>query len=42
LDRITDLTAQKSAIQELREAALNWIEHHTERKLGARVLLETT
>jgi DNA repair protein RecO (recombination protein O) len=42
LDRITDLAAQKAAVQELREAALNWIEHHTERKLGARVLLETT
>jgi len=42
LDRITDLAAQKAAVHELREAALNWIEHHTERKLGARVLLETT
>jgi DNA repair protein RecO (recombination protein O) len=42
LDRITDLATQKAAVQELREAALNWIEHHTERKLGARVLLETT
>jgi DNA repair protein RecO (recombination protein O) len=42
LDRITDLAEQKAAVQELREAALNWIEHHTERKLGARVLLETT
>jgi DNA repair protein RecO (recombination protein O) len=42
LDRITDLAAQKAAVQELRDAALNWIEHHIERKLGARVLLETT
>jgi DNA repair protein RecO (recombination protein O) len=42
LDRIADLESQKPAVQELREAALNWIEHHTERKLGARVLLETT
>jgi DNA repair protein RecO (recombination protein O) len=42
LDRITNLESQKPAVQELREAALNWIEHHTERKLGARVLLETT
>jgi DNA repair protein RecO (recombination protein O) len=42
LDRITDLAAQRVAVQELRDAALNWIEHHTERKLGARVLLEST
>ena len=27
--------------RELREAALNWIEHHTERKLATRKLLET-
>ena len=27
--------------RELREAALNWIEHHTERKLATRELLET-
>jgi DNA repair protein RecO (recombination protein O) len=42
LDRIIDLATQRAAVQELREAALNWIEHHTERKLGARVFLETT
>jgi len=28
-------------VTELREASLNWIEHHTERKLGTRALLET-
>jgi DNA repair protein RecO (recombination protein O) len=28
-------------VRELREAALNWIEHHAERKLGTRELLET-
>src|SRR4029077_21151181 len=42
MDRITNVESQKPAIQELREAALNWIEHHTERRLGARTLLETT
>ncbi len=42
LDRIADLAGQKAAVRELRDAALNWIEFHTERKLGARVLLETT
>ncbi len=42
LDRITNVESQKLDIQELREAALDWIEHHTERKLGARPLLETT
>ena len=30
------------AVNELREAGLNWIEHHTERKLSTRRLLETT
>ena len=42
LDRIFDLAVQKTAVQELCDAALNWIEHHTERKLGARSLLEMT
>jgi len=40
LDRIAYVESLKQAVQELREAALNWIEHHTERKLGARALLE--
>jgi DNA repair protein RecO (recombination protein O) len=42
LDRIEDAEQLKAAAMELREAALNWIEHHTERKLGTRALLETT
>jgi DNA repair protein RecO (recombination protein O) len=41
LDRIANVESQRPAIQELREAALNWVEHHSERKLGARSLLET-
>lgn len=40
LDRIESTEPLKAAAQELREAALNWIEHHTERKLGTRTLLE--
>jgi DNA repair protein RecO (recombination protein O) len=28
-------------VKELREAALNWIEHHTERRMKTRTLLET-
>jgi hypothetical protein len=40
LDRIAYVESLKQPVQELREAALNWIEHHTERKLGARALLE--
>jgi DNA repair protein RecO (recombination protein O) len=42
LDRIEGADQLKVAAMELREAALNWIEHHTERKLGTRALLETT
>lgn len=42
LDRIESTGPLKVAAQELREAALNWIEHHTERKLGTRALLEIT
>jgi hypothetical protein len=42
LDRIESTEPLKVAAQELREAALNWIEHHTERKLGTRALLEMT
>jgi DNA repair protein RecO (recombination protein O) len=42
LDRIEDTEQVKPAARELREASLNWIEHHTERKLGTRTLLETT
>jgi DNA repair protein RecO (recombination protein O) len=41
LDRIDSTGPLQAAARELREAALNWIEHHTERKLGTRKLLET-
>ena len=41
LDHIEGTEPLKAAAKELREAALNWIEHHTERKLGTRALLET-
>jgi DNA repair protein RecO (recombination protein O) len=39
LDKLEVLPEAPAA--ELREAALNWIEHHTERKLAVRELLET-
>lgn len=42
LDHIESTEPLKAAAKELREAALNWIEHHTERKLGTRALLEKT
>jgi DNA repair protein RecO (recombination protein O) len=42
LDRIESTEPRKLAAKELREAALDWIEHHTERRLGTRALLETT
>jgi DNA repair protein RecO (recombination protein O) len=42
LDRIEATEQLKPAAKELREAALDWIEHHTERRLGTRALLETT
>ena len=46
LDRLTSSEASigpaSHAAAELREAALNWIEHHTEKKLGTRRMLETT
>lgn len=41
LDKIPRTDALKIPGRELREASLNWIEHHTERKLAARELLET-
>ena len=41
LDRIEGTEPLIAAAQELREAALNWIELHTERKLNTRALLET-
>jgi DNA repair protein RecO (recombination protein O) len=42
LDLIESAGPLQAAAGELREAALNWIEHHTERKLRTRKLLETT
>jgi hypothetical protein len=42
LDRIGDLESSSKALSELREAALNWIEHNGDRKLKTRELLETT
>jgi DNA repair protein RecO (recombination protein O) len=42
LDKIEATTAQKAAARELREATLDWIEYHTERRLHTRTLLETT
>lgn len=41
LDKLDTALDSQSWARELREAALNWIEHHTERKLTTRELLET-
>jgi len=41
LDKLDAALESQPWSRELREAALNWIEHHTERKLGTRELLET-
>jgi DNA repair protein RecO (recombination protein O) len=41
LDRIVNPPVRQPAAKELREAAFNWIEHHTERKLKTREHLET-
>ncbi len=40
LDRITHAEQLKPELMELREASLGWIEHHTERRLATRQLLE--
>jgi len=42
LDRFDDALASLPGVKELREAGLSWIEHHTERKLATRSLLETS
>jgi DNA repair protein RecO (recombination protein O) len=42
LDQFDDALAAWSGVKELHEAGLNWIEHHTERKLITRALLETS
>jgi DNA repair protein RecO (recombination protein O) len=41
LDRFDQAIEGAPAVKELREAGLNWIEHHTERELKTRELLET-
>jgi DNA repair protein RecO (recombination protein O) len=42
LEKIAATNEQKAAAKELREATLDWIEFHTERRLHTRALLETT
>jgi DNA repair protein RecO (recombination protein O) len=42
LDRMEMEKSAQSGARELREAALAWIEHHVERRLMTRELLETT
>ncbi len=42
LDRLEDALATLPGVKELREAGLSWIEHHTERKLLTRTLLEAS
>jgi DNA repair protein RecO (recombination protein O) len=42
LDRMQGASDSSKPLSELREAALNWIEHNSERKLKTRELLETT
>jgi DNA repair protein RecO (recombination protein O) len=41
LDRIEFAAAMQTSAKELREASLAWIEHHLERRLATRELLET-
>jgi DNA repair protein RecO len=41
LDRIEHASLAAGAAKELFEASLSWIEHHTERKLKTKELLET-
>jgi DNA repair protein RecO (recombination protein O) len=42
LDRIEYEKSMQPSVRELREAALAWIEHHLERRLRTRELLEST
>jgi len=42
LDRMENTKGLGAALKELREAALDWIEHNSDRKLKTRELLETT
>jgi DNA repair protein RecO (recombination protein O) len=41
LDQLDEGLSTLPGVKELREAGLNWIEHHTERKMHTRGLLET-
>jgi DNA repair protein RecO (recombination protein O) len=41
LDQFEEALGTLPGMKELREAALNWIEHHTERKLATRELLDS-
>jgi len=41
LDQFEEALGTLPGIKELREAALNWIEHHTERKLATRDFLDS-
>jgi len=41
LDQFEEALSTLSGVKELREAALNWIEHHAEHKLATRELLES-
>jgi len=40
IDQLDEALTTLPGVKELREAGLNWIEHHTERKLNTRALLE--
>ena len=42
LDQLDEALTTLPGMKELREAGLNWIEHHTERRMNTRSLLETT
>ncbi len=40
LDQLDEALTTLPGVKELRDAGLNWVEHHTERKLNTRALLE--
>jgi hypothetical protein len=41
LEKVESRESVAVAAKELREAALNWIEYHAERRLATRTMLET-
>jgi len=41
LDKMESVEQNAARPSELTDASLDWIEHHTEKKLSARELLET-